>query len=256
MTYLPYTWAFATDSATATEGQNYYRIATVSVTGETEDEAIEFYVSRRFDAKPVKLAFRFVSTVSTDPPQAIFYYDDLNGTSGGVSSFEAFTYKTSTSVWDIYVHKAATSDRIAVRTFVPPWMQEQVSVTYAYNKLDTIPAGATMAIPTHYQLGYNNAKIILFEIAGNTARKLAGANGGECAWLLSCTGWNTNIRSGLWYISGYNDSSRADITALKSASAILINPVANELAWTITNNSVTKSLFSCTVLYGALPTIT
>lgn len=59
----------------------------------------------------------------------------------------------------------------------------------------------------------------------------------ECSLLISCTGWASNIRSGLYFISGYSDSSRADVTTIKSASGISFTAVSGQLAWTMANAS-------------------
>lgn len=145
MGYMPYSWAFDTDSVTATAGQNYYRIAQITMTSDIMDVPLKFEVNRRFDSRPVTLTFKFASIVTTDPTTAYLYYDSINGTSGGVSVFEAYAVRESTGVWGIYVHKAATSDRITVTAYIPRYAQQQGNISFSYAKANTIPSGAVMA---------------------------------------------------------------------------------------------------------------
>lgn len=145
--YMPYSFAFDTDPTTITATTGFHRIATITITGNMQREAIRFVVSRKYDAKPVSLYLSFVNEGTTDPSSAMLYYDSLNGTSTGNSVFTAFAYKTGTSSWDVYVHKSASQDKLTVTTYVPYYIQSVASVTYSFNKIDSVPSGATMATP-------------------------------------------------------------------------------------------------------------
>ena len=95
--------------------------------------------------------------------------------------------------------------------------------------------------------------MIQFTISANSSKTITFTN--ECSVLVSCTGWDANVRSGLWFISGYSDSSRADITALKSSPGVSVTAVNGLLAWTISNSRNATVLISVAAMWGSLPTV-
>jgi hypothetical protein len=245
MAYMPYSWA-----CSSTYGQaGYERIATVFL--DNLQETLHIRGSRRLDRTPFDLYFQ------ADGNGGIrFFYADFPVLFDSNYPFSAFVYSTSSMTFDIYVQKINANDWITVWVEAGQWTQGgNATITYSPNVLSSVPSGATMATPVPYSLGYNNAKTLLFQIPGNTAIKISGKTGGEILWLIGITGWNQNIRDGLYFISGYNDSSRSRISTLSSASSILINAVSGELAYTITNNSITIAEVSVLVLWGDLPTL-
>lgn len=147
--YMPYSFAFDTDSTTNTPTTGFHRIATITITGNMQREAIQFVVSRKYDLKPVTLSLLFINEGTTDPTSAALYYDSLDGTNTGNGVFTAFAYRTGTSSWDVYVHKSASQDKITVTTYVPYYIQSVADITYAFNKIDSVPSGATTAIALH-----------------------------------------------------------------------------------------------------------
>ena len=403
--YMPYSFAFDTDPTTNTATTGFHRIATITITGNMQREAIQFVVSRKYDLKPVTLSLLFINEGTTDPTSAVLYYDSLGGTNTGNGVFTAFAYRTGTSSWDVYVHKSASQDKITVTTYVPYYIQSVATITYAFNKIDSVPSGAVMAtqssivntakynrfdfmphswltnggtdnagyariatlthigtwssqpvkftIARRYDLstidiyfrlphedsadpsimglyydasastvlqfsafaykrasktydiyvqkgwasdwidvwtymgeymqfrldisyvenlltsvpsgavmatpvpppalGIGTVQSIKFNIAGNTSKTIQGSS--ECAWLISCTGWSTYTRSGLWFIAGYSDSSRADITTIKQLNGITITPVSGSLAWTIANTQGTTADITVLAMWGQLPTV-
>lgn len=138
MRYMPYSW-----SAVGTDGSaGYARIATVTVIGSYATAPIMFEISRRADYRFYRLFLAFSSSSGTDPGIASFKYDTSVGNRG---NFGMFVYKTGTSTWDVYVHKGENYDSIGVTTYVPPYMQGKVNITYSDALLTTVPAGATSA---------------------------------------------------------------------------------------------------------------
>ena len=252
--YMPYSFAFDTDPATNTATTGFHRIATITITGNMQRESIQFVVSRKYDLKPVTLSLLFINEGTTDPTSASLYYDSLDGTNTGNGVFTAFAYRTGTSSWDVYVHKSASQDKITVTTYVPYYIQSVATITYAFKKIDSVPSGAVMATPVPPPaLGSGTVQSIKFNIAGNTSKTIRGSS--ECAWLISCTGWSTYTRAGLWFIAGYSDSSRADITTIKQLNGITITPVSGSLAWTIANTQGTTADITVLAMWGQLPTV-
>ena len=143
--YMPYSFAFDTDPTTNTPTTGFHRIATITITGNMQREAIQFVVSRKYDLKPVTLSLVFINEGTTDPTSAALYYDSLDGTNTGNGVFTAFAYRTGTSSWDVYVHKSASQDKITVTAYVPYYIQSVATITYAFNKIDSVPSGATVA---------------------------------------------------------------------------------------------------------------
>ena len=174
--YMPYSFAFDTDPTTNTATTGFHRIATITITGNMQREAIQFVVSRKYDLKPVTLSLLFINEGTTDPTSAALYYDSLDGTNTGNGVFTAFAYRTGTSSWDVYVHKSASQDKITVTTYVPYYIQSVAAITYAFNKIDSVPSGATMAKIAPCQTptvtitktsGNSTASAVAFERSGN-----------------------------------------------------------------------------------------
>lgn len=252
--YMPYSWATGYSSG----NNGYTRIATIEITGTYASEPITFVVRRMLDKRPVTLYLSFANENSTDPSTANLYYDDVIGTSTDNYQFAAFVYKLGTSTWGVFVWKSNADDIIDVTTHVPLYMQSRCNISYIQSRLGSVPSGVSLA----QSLGFNSplnattAPIIRFQISANSTKRITGTSNGECAWLLGCTGWNQSVRSGLYFIAGYSDSSRADVTAIKTASGITITAVSGQLAWDIKNNQTIAVLCGLTSLYGAMPTIT
>lgn len=249
--YMPYSFNAYGTSGTA----GYLRIATITITGNNLSQPIEFDIQRRLDGKTVRLYVLFNNEGNTDPALSSFYYDSYAGTAGNKP--EAFILKSATSVWEVYVRKSANSDNVGIYTLMPAHAQDRCNITYSQYQVSSVPSGAVMATPVPYSLGINNAKTLIFNIASGSSVTIKGTS--ECAWLLGCTGWNSTMRRGLWWISGYSDSSRADVIYMLgnyTNSQISITAVSGQLAWTISNTGTTAALMSCLALYGALPTIT
>lgn len=248
--YAPYSWYTTVGYGQST---GYARVASIKIVSSVQ-EVIHIRGTRRVDMTPFDLYFELDGSFALRS----FYAEYPVILSG--YPFSAFVYSPSSNIWDIYVQKAVQNDCITVSVDMGTWSQQDCEIIYADNLLTSVPSGAVMAkqlgaLQYQYNI-FNNTQSLVFSIANGVTRKLSGITTGECAWILSCTGWAQNIRSGLWYIAGYNDSSRADVTTLKAASAISISAVSGELAWNITNTGGQSALFTCTVLYGAMPTIT
>ena len=246
--YMPYSW-YTTGGSTA----GWSRIATITIIDTQADAPIEFLVQRRHDGVSVKLSVMFAGGNTTDPALESFYYDDISGTRS-TRLFQAFIYKTGTSTWDVYVYDSTTYCSIGVYALLSRYAQLEANITYANASLSSVPSGAVMATPVPPpSLGVGNPQMVRFNVANGSPKTITASS--ECALLISSTGWATNIRSGLWFIAGYNDSSRADITTIKSASAISITGTSG-LAWTITNTqSGTTADITVLVLWGATPTV-
>lgn len=248
MAYMPYSY-WGTNHSGAT---GYAKVATFTFIASDCYIPIEIKVNRMFDYGVQTFYFR-ASSSGVDPAN-VFFYADYSGVSNII---DAFVYKTAPSTWEMYVLKRDAWDVICARVFVPPYDQQRVTVTYTDGILSSVPSGAVMASPVPYSLGINNAKTLIFNIASGSSVTIKGSS--ECAWLLGCTGWNSTMRRGLWWISGYSDSSRADVIYMLgnyTNSQISISAVSGSLAWTISNTGTTTALMSCLALYGALPTIT
>ena len=249
MPYFPYSFNAYGTSGTA----GYVRIATITITGNNISQPIEFDIQRRLDGRTVRLYVLFNNEVNTDPALSSFYYDSYAGTASNKP--EAFILKSTTSVWEVYVRKSANSDNVGIYTLMPAHAQDRCNITYSQYQVSSIPSGAVMATPVPPpSLGVGNPQMVRFNVANGSPKTITASS--ECALLISSTGWAQNIRSGLWFIAGYNDSSRADITTIKAASAISITGTSG-LAWTITNTqSGTTADITVLVLWGAMPTVT
>ena len=250
--YMPYSWSTYANSGT----QCYVRIATVTVTGTYSTAPITFVTTRTADTAPVVLHMAFPGENTTDPSTCYLRYNDVNGAYTANGQWSAFAVKLSTSTWGVYIWKSTSSGVVGVTTYLSAYTQGKVTITYSDDSYTSIPSGAIMATPMPYTLGYNNAKTLMFNIASGSSVTIKGSS--ECAWLLGCTGWNSTMRRGLWWISGYSDSSRADVIYMLgnySNSQISITAVSGQLAWTISNTGTTTALMSCLALYGALPTV-
>ena len=236
----------------------YSRIATVTITGTYASSPITFVTKRTLDKRPVTLTLSFANENTTDPSTCYLYYDSVDGTSTANYQWTAFAVKLDTSMWGVYVWKSTADDNIDVTTYVPNYMQSKCTISYIEARYGSVPSGAVTATPVPYSLNYNNAKTLLFQIPANTSKTLTALSNSEVSWLLGCTGWNSTMRRGLWWISGYSDSSRADVIYLLgnyTNSQITISAVSGSLAWTIANSGSTTALMSCLVMYGSLPTV-
>lgn len=251
--YMPY--SFQTGYSSGNLG--YSRIATVTITGTYASAPITFVTKRTLDARPVTLYLSFPNENTTDPSTCYLYYDDVVGTSTANYQWTAFAVKLDTSLWGVYVWKSTADDNIDVTTYVPNYMESRCTISYIEARYGSVPTGAITAtsLGKNAPLNATTAPILRFQIPANSTKRITGTSNGECAWLLGCTGWQQNLRSGLWLIAGYSDSSRADVTALKSASSISISAVSGSLAWDITNSSNITALFGLVSLYGAMPTV-
>lgn len=254
--YMPY--SFVAKGTTGTMG--YARIASIVLNNTYSYAPITFTVGRIIDSRRVVLSLYIQNGNQITPNLMNFHYDSTEGTYQ-VNPFSAFAYVASTTsttaTVDVYVYKSTEYDYITVTADVPWYMQIRSEFIYSDNQLSSIPSGATVATPNGYSLSYNNAKTLIFQIASGASKTITGSS--ECAWLLGCTGWNSTMRRGLWWISGYSDSSRADVIYLLgnyTNSQISISAVSGSLAWTISNTGTTTALLSCLAMYGSLPTIT
>lgn len=249
--YLPY--SFNTGYMAGTAG--YLRIATITnyTWGTANTEPFHFRVMRTFDSVPVDLYLRLAfSSSSYDVAIESLYYEANGGLYN--NTFSAFAVKVGTGVYDVYVQKPTSGSVIDVWTYVSQFTQDKCVITYSEAIAPSVPAGAVMATPVPPPaLGIGTVQSIKFNIAGNTSKTIQGSS--ECAWLISCTGWSTYTRSGLWFIAGYSDSSRADITTIKQLNGINITPVSGSLAWTITNTQGTTADITVLAMWGQLPTV-
>lgn len=244
MNHMPYSF-----NATGSSGSaGYARIATITIIGYALSAPLEFRCARRFDNNAFSISVRFAnSSDSLDPSLESLTVDSWTGADNPTKG--VFAIKTATSVWDIYVLKNTNYDEIEVITYVPNICQRACNITYVNAGQASVPAGAVMAsVPSQMPIFFK------FNVGAGATVRIAFSS--EVSLLLSCTGWATNLRSGLWHISGYNDSSRADVTALKAASGITITGVSGALAWDIKNTQASGTAnFGCFVMCGGMPTV-
>ena len=134
--YMPYSWqATGTDSSAG-----WARIATITtIGGSWRNVPIEFEISQRSLNQLAHLTVKFEST-SSDPNVGGFYKD--------TSEVNAFIYKTTTSVWDVYVQKKYNTDRITVICQVGRHTRSYVDINNTNYQLSSVPSGAIMATPT------------------------------------------------------------------------------------------------------------
>lgn len=243
MNHMPYSF-----NATGASGSaGYARIATVTITGTALSAPIEFKCARRFDNSHFLINMRFANlSDSLDPALESLTVDTWTGTDAPVNG--VFAIKTATSVWDVYVLKNTNYDEIEVTTTVPNIDQRACNITYVNSGLASKPAGAVDA-----SVPFQFPRFVKFSVPANSTARITFSS--EVSMVLSCTGWDVNLRSGMWHIAGYADSSRADVTALKSASGITITGVSGQLAWDIKNSRSVAALFGVLVMYGGIPTI-
>lgn len=243
MNYGPYSF-----NAKGTMGSSgYARIATITVTGYNLSAPLEFKCARRFDNSHFTISIRFTDTGSSlDPNIESFTCDSWTGDVNPVQGI--FAVKVTTSVWDIYVLKNTAYDEIEVIATVPNIDQRACNVTFADAGQASKPAGAVDA-----SVPFQFPRFVKFSVPANSTVRITFSS--EVSMVLSCTGWDINLRSGMWHIAGYSDSSRADVTALKSASGITITGVSGQLAWDIKNSRSVAALFGVLVMYGGTPTI-
>lgn len=249
MHVLPTSW-----TANANNGTNgYMRIATITNTGTYQNQMIELEVIRRYDVTPVHLYVNFETVNSTDPALSSFRYWSAGGT--WANRVRAFIKKVTTSTWDVYIEKNGGTDYASVRVVTGLFAQDRMTITYTSDFQSDILSGSTMATPVPLLLNVGGqSPMVRFNVSGNSSKTITFSS--ECAVLVSCTGWSATLRSGLYFISGYSDSSRADITTVKSATGITITAVSNALAWTIANTQGTTADITVLSLWGELPTVT
>ena len=243
MNYGPYSF-----NARGTMGSSgYARIATITVTGYNLSAPLEFKCARRFDNSHFTISIRFTDTGSSlDPNIESFTCDWWTGTVNPVQGI--FAVKVTTSVWDIYVLKNTAYDEIEVIATVPNIDQRACNVTFADAGQASKPNNAIdCSMPIQMPVFFK------FSVAAGATVRISFTS--EVSMVLSCTGWDVNLRSGMWHIAGYADSSRADVTALKSASGITITGVSGLLAWDIKNTRSVAALFGVLVMYGGTPTL-
>ena len=256
MAYMPYTWETAGVSGSA----GYARIASITVFQNWVYGNTTFTVSRSInDARPVKLYLEFQTGSSLSASNVWFYYDSIEGTGG--TTFDAFVYQASSDTLDVYVQKSHQNDWLTVTVEPNSYVQSRCNFTYVNDLMSSVPASAWKAKPLGFTspLTSTKAPILRFQIPASSTRRITGTSNGECALLLGCTGWNSTMRRGLWWISGYADSSRADVIYLLgnyTNSQITITAVSGQLAWDIANVGNTTALIGITSLYGAMPTVT
>lgn len=243
MNYGPYSF-----NAKGTMGSSgYARIATITVTGYNLSAPLEFKCARRFDNSAFTISVRFTDTGSSlDPNIESFTCDWWTGNVNPVQGI--FAVKVTTSVWDIYVLKNTAYDEIEVIATVPNIDQRACNVTFADAGQASKPNNAIdCSMPIQMPVFFK------FSVAAGATVRISFTS--EVSMVLSCTGWDVNLRSGMWHIAGYADSSRADVTALKSASGITITGVSGLLAWDIKNTRSVTALFGVLVMYGGIPTL-
>lgn len=243
MNYGPYSF-----NAKGTMGSSgYARIATITVTGYNLSAPLEFKCARRFDNSAFTISVRFTNTGSSlDPNIESFTCDWWTGNVNPVQGI--FAVKVTTSVWDIYVLKNTAYDEIEVIATVPNIDQRACNVTFADAGQASKPNNAIdCSMPIQMPVFFK------FSVAAGATVRISFTS--EVSMVLSCTGWDVNLRSGMWHIAGYADSSRADVTALKSASGITITGVSGLLAWDIKNTRSVAALFGVLVMYGGIPTL-
>lgn len=241
---LPYSWE-AIDSSNTT---GYMLVARIKIRDAWADGQITVRVARRMDERPVSMYVRFAQTSSTDPTLAKFNYDSLSGTTD--IAFKAFIVKTDTSTWDIYVQKQQANDSwLTVWVDMSGYMGYRCDVYKLNYHLNSVPSGATYATPLPSQ-----HVDIQFTVPASGSKTLTFPSNTEVACFIACTGWHQNLRSGLWFIGAYSDSSHGDITTLKSASGITIT-AGSGFTYTINNSISTVATFGVHCLWGGAPTV-
>lgn len=183
--YLPYSWqSLGTDGSSG-----YIRIATITfnATASAHNIPVVFDVVRRNSYVTARITVLYASGTSNDPALNEFYCDN--------PAWEVFIYRTGIGVWDLYMKKNGTQDRVTVWARVPRFFQTRAEVTMTDNQLSSIPSGAVMAVyppttsstPTITKTGGNstasnvrfyrsgNVCLLYFELA-TSASTSAGSN--------------------------------------------------------------------------------
>ena len=135
--YLPYSW-----QAVGVDGSSgYARIATITFPGSSSRNIpVRFVVARRNNMRIATITLMYATGSTNDPALSGIWCDNPN--------YEAFVIKTSVSapgVWDVYIRKNGTQDRITVWVYAPRLVQTNTNITLTNAQLSSIPSGAVMA---------------------------------------------------------------------------------------------------------------
>ena len=130
----------------STTAAGYARIATVVFVDTRQEMPIEFQIKRRDDKSTIHLYFHVTTGYDTTDPTGIGLWYQAEGMYQN-QLFEAFTYRTGPSTWDVYVKKSYASSWINIRAIIPEFMAERTNLTFSDALLASPPSGATMAKP-------------------------------------------------------------------------------------------------------------
>ena len=148
LNYLPLTGGMITGdlmlnntysaSIRGTDGTSgYVLLATIKIGASYQNTPIEFTITRRSDRTPTKIALTFYSASNTDP--GLYSFKTFGSTT------DVWAYKSTTSTWNVYVHKSESWDCVDVIDYHKPPYLSGTSITFGSTMVSSLPSGAIQA---------------------------------------------------------------------------------------------------------------
>ena len=234
--YLPYSW----QSLGVDGSSGYIRIATITfnATASAHNIPVVFDVVRRNSYVTARITVLYASGTSNDPALSSLYCDN--------PSWEVFIYKTGTGVWDLYMRKNGTQDRVTVWARVPRFFQTRAEVTMTDNQLSSIPSGATEAT---YPPTTSSTPTITKTSGNSTASSVQFYRSGNVCHLSFSLTTSASTSVGSNVFVGTTDAPkpvRSSMGATYNASTALITEINNQ-------GSIYVRVTGATLASGATP---
>lgn len=172
----------------------YIKVATIKNTGTYQNQSLLFKIAQR-GKSTYNLEIRFKNTDHADPEVDLFT-KDLDGVN-------AYLYRTSAGVWDLYIQKSESYDRIEILDYKKGSYMSGISVTWTDTLASSVPSGyltATLKSTTEIM---RSPRFTISGSVGGDNNSIYGGTGDAADW----NKHNLIIRSH-WGI-GFHDYSDA-----------------------------------------------
>lgn len=124
---------FVVHAAAAGGGTSgYLKVATIKISGNYQNQSLFFKIGQR-GRDVYDLELRYANTNHADPGIEFFKKDREN--------VYAYIQKSAAGVWDLYIHKSETYDRVDILDFKKGTHMSSVTVTWKDELVSGVPAG-------------------------------------------------------------------------------------------------------------------
>lgn len=124
---------FVVHAAAAGGGTNgYLKVATIKISGNYQNESLFFKIGQR-GRDVYDLELRFANTDHTDPGIDFFKKDREN--------VYAYIHKSAAGVWDLYIHKSESYDRVDIFDYKKGTHMSSTTVTWKDELVSGVPSG-------------------------------------------------------------------------------------------------------------------